>query len=414
MAVQRGRERSRDDNSMRSATILTAACIFAMALAVCVSAQSPAARAPATPAATQLPPVLQTCPMHPDVVEDRPGACPLCRMALVPLRLESVWSCPLHAAITRSAKGVCPICGRELVQMTMALTWTCKGRPDIDVIEPVRCPDGSAMIAKRTLRPHGNHNPQHGGQFFMAPDNTHHLEGTLPSTRLFRVYLYDDYARPLTSARFKAVRGRVEVGGRSIPLTAAAAGSYLDARLDGLALPARMTARLQIKPDAPEYRFDFAFPAVTKDPSPPTVSRTRETPRPAAAKSPASSVTATAADPSVDPALLQVPIPDTVPGILGQLRSRDRQVRELIDRGNPAAVFVPAFQARDLAIALEPRLGTLTASRDATGAAIMQLVRAAWTLDAAGDTGNREQGTAAYTVFHAAAGAIDAAFAARR
>jgi hypothetical protein len=399
---------------MRSTTILTAACIFAIVLAVCVSAQSPAPRASATPTAAQLPPVLQTCPMHPDVVEDKPGSCPLCRMALVPVRLESVWSCPLHAAITKSGKGVCPICGRELVQMTMALTWTCKGRPDIDVIEPARCPDGSLMIAKRTLRPHGNHNPQHGGQFFMAPDNTHHLEGTLPSTRLFRVYLYDDYARPLTPVRLKPVRGRVEIGGRSIPLTAAAAGSYLDARLDGIALPARMTARLQIKPDAPEYRFDFAFPALTRDPTPPTVSRPREAPRPAAPTIPASSGPAAAADSSIDPALIQVPIPETVPDILVQLRTRDRQVRELIDRGNLAAVFVPAFQARDLAIALEPRLATLAASRDATGAAIVQLVRAAWTLDAAGDTGNREQATAAYTVFHQAAVAIDAAFAARR
>ena len=59
------------------------------------------------------------------------------------------------------------------------------------------CPDGTPMIAKRTLRPHGNHNPQHGGQFFMAPDNFHHLEGAYPRAGVFRLYLYDDYARPL-------------------------------------------------------------------------------------------------------------------------------------------------------------------------------------------------------------------------
>src|SRR6478736_7858252 len=230
---------------MRSATIFTAAAFLAIACVVCVGAQSPPVRSVAGPAAGSLPPVLQTCPMHPDVVEDKPGTCPLCRMALVPVRLESVWSCPVHSAIARSSKGVCPICGRQLVQMTMALTWTCKGRPDIDVIEPARCPDGSAMVAKRTLRPHGNHNPQHGGQFFMAPDNSHHLEGTLPSARLFRVYLYDDYARPLATARMKDVRGRVEIGGRAIPLKSAATGSYLEARIDGVAFPARMTARLQ-------------------------------------------------------------------------------------------------------------------------------------------------------------------------
>ena len=204
--------------NVRFASLLTVATLFAAVVALRAGEQSPAPRPAPTARVASLPPILQTCPMHPDIVEEKPGTCPLCRMLLVPVRLETVWSCPLHAAIVRTAKGRCPICDRELVQMTMALTWTCRSRPDIDVIEPGRCPDGSAMIAKRTLRPHGNHNPQHGGQFFMAPDNTHHLEGTLPSSRLFRLYLYDDYARPLPAARLKAAQGRVEVNGRSIPL----------------------------------------------------------------------------------------------------------------------------------------------------------------------------------------------------
>jgi len=396
---------------MRSATLLTAAGFFAIVLAVCVHAQAPAGRASA--AATRvLPPVVQTCPMHPDVVEDKPGTCPLCRMALVPVRLESVWSCPVHAAVTRTNKGVCPICGRELVQMTMALTWTCKGRPDIDVIEPARCPDGSAMIAKRTLRPHGNHNPQHGGQFFMAPDNTHHLEGTLPSARLFRVYLYDDYARPLPAARVKDVRARLDIGTRTIPLTPAAGGSYLEAHLEGVQFPARLTAKLQLKPAAPEYRFDFAFPSVTIDPSAAKTTR----PRLATTATPPGPAVAPGATPDQpDPALIQVPIPDAVPDILMQLRIRDRQVRALIARGNLPAVFVPAFQARDLAIALEGKLDTLAPSRRETAsAAIVRLVRAAWLLDASGDVGNRAQAMAAYDGLHESAIAVDAAFAQSR
>ena len=400
---------------MRSATILTTTGVLFIVLVVCAAAQAPAGRAisTSTPRVSQLPPVLQTCPMHPDIVEEKPGSCPLCRMALVPVRLESVWSCPLHAAVTRSAKGTCPICGRELVQMTMALTWTCKGRPDIDVIEPARCPDGSAMIAKRTLRPHGNHNPQHGGQFFMAPDNTHHLEGTLPSSRLFRVYLYDDYARPLAAGRMKDVRGRVEIGGRVIGLTSTPSGSYLEARLEGIAFPARMTAKLQLKPDAPEYLFDFAFPSVTKDPDAALAARGRS----ASSSAPAPTVTPAApANPDApDPALIQVPIPDTVPDILAQLRTRDRQVLDLINRGNLPAVFVPAFQARDLAIALEGRLDSAPASRrEAAAAAIVRLVRAAWMLDASGDVGNRQQSLAAYAVLHEAASVIDTAFAGSR
>jgi hypothetical protein len=428
---------------MRPATILTAAGVLAIviAISICAGAQAPRGALSTVPSTTStlrvpsLPPLLQTCPMHPDIIEDAPGTCPLCRMALVPVRLESVWSCPLHAAVAQSAKGTCPICGRELVQMTMALTWTCKGRPDIDVIEPGRCPDGSAMVPKRTLRPHGNHNPQHGGQFFMAPDNTHHLEGTLPSPQLFRVYLYDDYARPLPADRLKNVSGHVDIGGRSIPLTPVTTNSSLEARLDAVSLPARMMAKLQIKADGPEYRFDFAFPSVTKDPNAAIVAETparsidrpelvplatatpnvTPPPGPAVAAKPAAQAPDAPSAPTIDPALIQVPIPGTVPEILAQMRIRDRQVRELIDRGNLPAVFVPAFQARDLAIALEARLETLPAStRDGAASAIVQLVRAAWMLDASGDVGNREQATAASDVLHQAATTIATAFSGSR
>jgi len=47
------------------------------------------------------------------------------------------------------------------------------------------------------------------GQFFMAPDNWHHMEGAYPQERVFRLYLYDDYSRPLTPDRLNKVRARV-------------------------------------------------------------------------------------------------------------------------------------------------------------------------------------------------------------
>jgi hypothetical protein len=116
--------------------------------------------------------------------------------------------------------------------------------------------------------------------------------------------------------------------------------------------------------------------------------------------------------PPPDPSLVTLPIPDTVPEILAQLATRTQQVRELIDRGNFTAVFVPAFQAKDLAIALEARLDTLPADRRAAAApAITQLVRAAWLLDASGDAGNRRQLLAADALFAAASGDVAKAFA---
>src|SRR5271165_5179838 len=49
-------------------------------------------------------------------------------------------------------------------------------------------------------KPHSNHNPQHGGVFFMALDNQHHLEGVLLEAGIFKVYLYDAFTKPLSAA----------------------------------------------------------------------------------------------------------------------------------------------------------------------------------------------------------------------
>ena len=89
-----------------------------------------------------------TCPMHPEVVKDEPGKCPKCGMNLVPVvkNLEGAaiekqeahshnhsigskevklkagtkeYTCPMHPEIIRNAPGSCPICGMELVPRTV-------------------------------------------------------------------------------------------------------------------------------------------------------------------------------------------------------------------------------------------------------------------------------------------------------
>src|SRR5437660_4903882 len=212
-------------------------------------------------AAAQLPPISWTCPMHPEILEDAAGECPICKMPLEAVRLETVFSCPIHSVVAQQHPGRCPICRRELVQATMAVSWRCDGKV---TLEPGRCADGSAAVIKYTPRPHGNHNPQHGGQFFMAPDNWHHLEGAYPGAGVFRLYLYDDYSRPLPVRDLRRVSARV-VTDTSLRLAPAKDGSCLEGTIARVDLPARMSARVRFKPDETEYQFDFAFTAYSTD-----------------------------------------------------------------------------------------------------------------------------------------------------
>ena len=48
---------------------------------VAVAAWSVTAQTPRSEQQSKLPPVSYTCVMHPDVVEDKPGTCPLCKLS---------------------------------------------------------------------------------------------------------------------------------------------------------------------------------------------------------------------------------------------------------------------------------------------------------------------------------------------
>ena len=226
----------------------------------------------AVPVAQQkkdLPPLSYVCTMmgDEDVVDDKPGKCPKCGMALVPIRLVSVFTCASKPGLmVQDTPGRCPVDGTPLERMTMSVSWTCPG-VETAALSPGMCKDGTPMKAVYTLRPHGNHNPQHGGQFFMAPDNWHHLEGTYPRANAFRMYLYDDYTRPLARDKAKAVQGHVIVKGQSVPLTLAPNGRYLEAKLDGVNLPAAIEANVTFTPGGKSSVFDFNFEAFSKEPT---------------------------------------------------------------------------------------------------------------------------------------------------
>jgi hypothetical protein len=352
-------------------------------------------------------------------------------MSLVPVRLDTSWLCPIHTTVMSAKPGSCRLCGRPLVAARVAVTWTCATQPGIDRLEPGTCPDGTPTVQRRTLRPHGNHNPQHGGQFFMAADNWHHVEGTYPRAGVFRIYVYDDYARPLAPAALRRVVARVVTNERydaktrtstdltAFPLRPSRDGAYLEARVTGVTFPAAMTAKIKLKPDAPEYRFDFTFAAITKEPVIVPVRSAaaggRATPPAPRASAPRTSppvATSTDAAASAAPAPPPtIEIPETIPEILVQLKARDTEIRDLIRQGNFAAVWVPAFQAKDLAIALEPHIGHLApAAREAADPALQRVVRFAWLLDSFGDLGNRQQVEDGYAAFAQAVGDVSKIF----
>jgi hypothetical protein len=125
---------------------------------------------------------------------------------------------------------------------------------------------------------HMDHKPKHGGTFFMALDNKHHLEGILVPPGTFRVYLYDDHTKPLKAEETRQASGTVQVGesdeAPKIPLAPGKKKETMDANLgSGVKFPLILTMLLHLpgmEPDAKPELFNFKFTQFTDERGPGT------------------------------------------------------------------------------------------------------------------------------------------------
>jgi hypothetical protein len=397
--------------------------------------------------------------MHPEILEDKPGNCRICKMALEQTRIDTElnYSCPDHPVVITGKPGICPIDRRrELVPVVVTLHWTCKQSPDQKLMDPGKCADGSDRALVKQIRAHGDHNPRHGGIFYMAQDQWHHLEGTYPRAGNFRAYFYDNYTKPIDAKAFTgsvvlqaidpATKAPKDVA--TFPLRLSRDGKTLEGTLQSDPRPSKetpttMVAKIRMTKDGPEQPFTFAFVEYSKDVPPPpasapaaattTASATAGKPATTTAAKPAATTTA-ASQPAPQPAAPAVPaisncepnmartdallLSDALPrnskALLNLLSMCSDEVQKLVQGSQFGFVYQPTMLGKDIALALENYINEVPAARRGQASdAIRRTVLAAWQLDMFGDMGNQEKITEAFNHFAAAIAAVKTAYAAK-
>ena len=250
---------------------------------------------------------------------------------------------------------------------------------------------------------HMDHSPRNGGIVFMAPDSFHHIEGTYPEPGVFRLYATDNYREPVDVSTWmgravleedydEATDEFIEV--TAFELLPSPDGQFLEAVVGEMDVPAEITAKVMFVEDFPEERFDFIFAEYSAAAPDAADART--------------STVMTGAPTSVPLAdRIRPPIPELTSDIVSAISTLDLELQELIGRGAFAEIFIPALQAKELALALNDRTENLSEQeQNDVMIAVRHLVRAAWLLDWYGDLGNKQQVSGAYDVFGSAAGEI--------
>jgi Cu/Ag efflux protein CusF len=369
-----------------------------------------------------LPPVSYVCPSpgEESFVDDQPGACPKSGARLQAVRLDIAYKC-LKTSFIRESPGACPTDRTDLVPVTASIFWICNNAAEREkhYLEPGACGDGSRREKAFEVRPHGDHNPRHGGPaVFMSEDLYHHVETTLVApTRtqpaIFRAYFYDEYTRPLhvsgLSGQVVATDRNGKPTGTPVPLALSRIrdGNAMEARLPNIAVPSDSVSvyfalRVRLKPSGKDWLTDHTFTSYSKEP---------------ASKAPApvqsvvttgnAAVTASASPASRPPAALD-PLPETKQDLLAELQKNLESVTKEWRDGNLGAIWYPALRAKDVALKLQQDHGNdIPDSRHAELTSFVeQVTLSAWQIDAAGDLGNKEKIAVLYDAFRSAVGEI--------
>jgi len=377
-----------------------------------------------------LPPISYVCPSpgEESFVDDKRGRCPKSGADLQAVRLDIAYKC-LKNSYINDRPGICPVDRSDLVPVTASVFWLCKTDQDAGqhFLEPGTCRDGTQRQKAFEVRPHGDHNPRHGGPaVFMSEDLYHHVEATLVEpakgqAALFRVYFYDEYTRPITATGVTALVAPTDKNGQQTgaPITLVVSrigeGNAMEARLAKASVPnegvpAFFALHVRFKSTDRDWLTDHAFTSYSKEP---VRLRSAAGSAPVARVLPQSTSTATPPSPVVTPAnsgpqVATVTLPDTAQDLLTELQRSMMSVTELWEKGDFGALWYPALRAKDIALKLQQDHVTeiQDTKRPELSSAVQRMTAAAWQIDSAGDLGNKQKIALFYDAFHAAVGDI--------
>jgi Cu/Ag efflux protein CusF len=364
-----------------------------------------------------LPPISYVCPSpgEESFVDDKPGKCQKSGAELQAVRLDIAYKC-LKTSYIQGKPGTCPMDRTDLVPVTASTFWLCRSNPDSEkrYLEPGACRDGAPREKAFEVRPHGDHNPRHGGpSVFMSEDLYHHVEATLVAatpTRpaAFRVYFYDEYTRPIKAAGISAhvavadKNGKATGSATQLVLSRIRDGNAMEVRLPNATVPSErapafFTLRVKFKPSDKDWVTDHTFTSYSKESGPTrsaVATGTAATPSESSGRGPSTTVLDT--------------LPDAKQDLLVELQTSMDSVTKQWKEGGLSGLWYPALRAKDVALKLQQEHGhDISDDRQADlTSAVQRLTLSAWQIDAAGDLGNKERIAVLYDAFDTAVGEI--------